>query len=66
MTEDKFLKLLRRHIFNNYGTQRAAAKHWGLSDAAVSYMVLGHRRPAKVILDDMKFKIETVTTYKRV
>lgn len=66
MTQDKFLKLLRRYIFNNFGTQTAAAKHWKLTDAQMSLIVNGIKLPTESILNEMKFKVDTVTTFKRV
>lgn len=67
MTEQKFLKLLKQHIFNKHGTQSAAATHWGLSNAYVSLVVNGVKTPSDVILKDMGLKVkrETIRTYSK-
>ena len=68
MTEVKFLKLLKTHIFTNHGTQAAAAKHWGVSDNFMSLVVNGVRVPNTEMLQDMGFtaKRQTIRTYTKV
>lgn len=53
MTEAKFLKLFKEHIFYNHGTQAAAAEHWGVSVNFVSLVVNGIRVPNSGMLGDM-------------
>ena len=68
MTESKFLKLFKAHIFNKHGTQSAAAEYWGVSNNFVSLVVNGVRRPNSDMLNDMglTLKSETVKTYKKI
>lgn len=70
MTEQKFINLLKQHIFNNHGTQAEAARHWQVSANFVSLLVTGQRLPTRQMLDDMGLEILKTTTttikYKKV
>lgn len=68
MTEVKFLKVLKTHIFNNYGTQSAAAREWGVSCNYVSLLVNGIRSPNKEILDEMGYQVKkrSIKIYEKV
>ena len=67
MQEAKFLKLFKAHIFNEHGTQSAAAEHWGVSDNFMSLVVNGVRVPNKAMLNDMGFtaKRQSIRTYTK-
>jgi len=67
MTEDKFLKLFRAHIFDAHGTQDAAANHWGVSGNLVSLIVRGLRPPSERMLRDAGYKrsVARTVTYKK-
>lgn len=67
MTESKFLKLFKLHIFNTHGTQAAAAEHWNVSNNFVSLVVNGVRKPTDKMLKDagIKLKVETIKKYSR-
>ena len=67
MTESKFLKLLKLHIFNTHSTQAVAAIHWKVSNNFVSLVVNGVRKPTDQMLKDVgiKLKIVTIKKYSR-
>lgn len=64
MTESKFLKLFKLHIFNTHGTQAEAAIHWKVSNNFVSLVVNGVRKPTDRMLEDAGIKLKVVTTKK--
>ena len=64
MTESKFLKLLKLHIFNTHSTQAEAARHWKVSNNFVSLVVNGVRRPTERMLEDVGIKLKVVTIKK--
>ena len=67
MTQAKFLKLLKAHIFEKHGTQTAAADHWGTTSNRISLIVNGIRAPTEEMLSDMGVSMtkETKVTFKR-
>lgn len=57
MNKEKFLKKLKRHIFDKYGTQAAAGEALGISPPNISSMCTGRRPPSKELLQDMGMKM---------
>lgn len=46
---------LRAHIARKYKTQKEAAAAWKVSEAFVSSVLSGHKRPNAVMLEDAGF-----------
>lgn len=58
---------LRVHIARKYKTQKTAAQAWGVSDAFVSAVLGGQKKPSSVMLEDAGFeRISEGVKYKRV
>ena len=64
MTESKFLKLFKLHIFNTHSTQAEAAIHWKVSNNFVSLVVNGVRKPTDQMLKDVGINLKVVTIKK--
>jgi predicted XRE-type DNA-binding protein len=56
MNKEKFLKKLKRHIFDKYTTQSKAAEVYGIKAPHISNICKGVRSPTKAILEDMGFE----------
>ncbi len=53
---------IRKRI-DEFGNQSAYAEHLGISDAMVSSVVNGKKKPSKVILEDLGYEKVRVLTY---
>ena len=62
ITSDTMLRKLRLHIHLNYYTQREAAKNWGVSDAYVSSVCRGEKKPSQAILNELGLDSKTTKT----
>ena len=58
ITDEKIRLLLLIHIKETYGSQLAAADHWGVTAAHVSNMVTGKKRITQDVLDEMGYEKE--------
>ena len=57
MTQERFLAYLRETIRKRYhGSQTAAAKQWGISQAYLSDVLRGNRKPGQSILEQLGFE----------
>ena len=63
MTSNDFCMELKVHILRNYGSQKEAAKSWEVSDAYVSSVCRGVKRPNKHILECMGLERQVSVTY---
>jgi hypothetical protein len=58
---------LRACIARKYVTQSAAARAWGVSDAFVSAVLKGHKKPTQQMLDEAGLKrVDSETVYVKV
>lgn len=68
MTQSEVIKKLKRYIFDNHGgKQKGLAKEIGKTDAFVSSVMLGKKRPSDEMLDllGMEVIVERKYIYKR-
>ena len=63
MTQDKMRESLRMHIALRYKRQRNAARRWGVSDAYISSVLLGKKRPSQKILDEIGLREKITVEY---
>ena len=63
MTSNDFCMELKVYILRNYGSQKEAAKSWGVSGAYISTVCRGAKRPNKRILECMGLVRNVSVTY---
>lgn len=60
--KESTVRAMIQRACENFGSQKAFAKHLGVSPAWISDVLRGNRRPGKTILDYLG--LERVTTYE--
>jgi hypothetical protein len=53
MTQEQMIAVIRRYIDKEFGTQRAAADYWDMSESYLSEILSGKKLPTQKILDDI-------------
>jgi plasmid maintenance system antidote protein VapI len=53
------------YIKETYKTQKAAAKHWGVSPSQVSQMVVGFCPITQTVLDEMGYQKVKLVSYEK-
>jgi hypothetical protein len=62
MTEERMREKVKSFIFKEYGTQRKAAKAWGMQESRLSEILKGKFHVPDNILADLGYKAERKVT----
>ena len=65
ITDDKMRLALLIHIRSEYGSQKEAANHWGMTAIHVSRMVRGRSPISNIILDEMGYEKVKLISYQK-